>query len=302
MHLFFRLLLLLPLTGCLVNENEEYINTIAPIVRQQLADTKAALAAGRVLNAQILKDYANRLPLMQPTLAAPAAVLAVEATANSQLLKHFEQRLKVAEDSPNDLGGLKMAADEVRALREATTTAVYNDALLDPINTLADLSAGQLPRLSAPKPREKELPASQLVGNPAYGEWKQNSQGSNFWMWYGAYRMLDDVVGGGRNYNAWQSGRSWSYHNDYGRRLYGSRADDKTMRTMRKQYQPDAGIVPSERKRYGSSYSRRNSNFSAARNSFETPGYRADSIFNESAARPRKRFSSSYGGSRRSRR
>lgn len=35
-------------------------------------------------------------------------------------------------------------------------------------------------------------------GRNRYGEWQRHSNGTNFWMWYGGYRMMGDLFHGGR--------------------------------------------------------------------------------------------------------
>ena len=70
--------------------------------------------------------------------------------------------------------------------------------LTDPINTLADMSDGKLGRVEAMS-KEAEMqangteesgPGSQLVGNPHYGQWQNNSSGQSVWAWYGPICLL----------------------------------------------------------------------------------------------------------------
>lgn len=49
-------------------------------------------------------------------------------------------------------------------------------------------------------------PGYHMVGNPAYGEWKNDASGNSFWEFYGKYRLFTDLLGFGtgifrRDYN-----------------------------------------------------------------------------------------------------
>lgn len=39
-------------------------------------------------------------------------------------------------------------------------------------------------------------PGYRYVGDPDYGEWRTNSSGQSFWVFYGQYRLLSDLLGG----------------------------------------------------------------------------------------------------------
>jgi len=38
-------------------------------------------------------------------------------------------------------------------------------------------------------------PGYEYVGNPRYGQWNSNSSGASFWVFYGQYRLLGDLLG-----------------------------------------------------------------------------------------------------------
>lgn len=49
----------------------------------------------------------------------------------------------------------------------------------------------------------------QYVGNARYGQWRQDSAGRSFWVFYGQYRLLGDLFGGRSIYRGdWDSYRS----------------------------------------------------------------------------------------------
>lgn len=65
---------------------------------------------------------------------------------------------------------------------------------------------------------EKTIPPGMsYVGNSHYGQWQQNSNGQSFWVWYGAYRMFDDIMGNNR-----YSNNSYNSYRDYNNRNYGN--------------------------------------------------------------------------------
>jgi hypothetical protein len=55
-------------------------------------------------------------------------------------------------------------------------------------------------------------PGYEYVDNPRYGRWQSNSSGSSFWVFYGQYRLLGDLLGSGpiyrNHYSAYSAGRA----------------------------------------------------------------------------------------------
>jgi hypothetical protein len=45
---------------------------------------------------------------------------------------------------------------------------------------------------------EAAPPGYEHVGDPKYGEWQRDSSGGSFWMYYGQYRLMSDLLGWGR--------------------------------------------------------------------------------------------------------
>ena len=193
------------------------------------------LDANRIRNAQLIKEYAAKVAAQKPDIRDLTRVLAREATREGTLYTGLTRRLQ-------DVRGLLPAegaepqayaqvADEINSLAAATASDEFDRALADPLNVLADLSDGQLPRVdsvSASASRSANAatdfgPGSQLVGNPNYGHWQSGSGGTSFWVWYGQFALMRDLIGGPRiGYGAWAGGRDYSYYHDYGRRNYTS--------------------------------------------------------------------------------
>jgi hypothetical protein len=59
---------------------------------------------------------------------------------------------------------------------------------------------------------EASPPGMAYIGNPDYGQWRNDSSGSSFWVFYGQYRFFSDLLGG----SVYRSD-----YNDYNRRYYG---------------------------------------------------------------------------------
>ena len=160
---------------------------------------------------------------------------------------------------------------EANAIVNAAKADDYNYALTDVVNVLADMSDGSLPRVEAPA-KQQSLSTnqaqdmgtgSQLIGNPAYGQWT-NHGGASIWEWYGMYAMFRDLTGGrSYNYGYWDRNRDWSYYSDIGRNRYGDTRTRDKYAPKSKKYSTarDYGV---NRKSYGSaSTERRASTYSS---------------------------------------
>ncbi len=225
------------LSGCSSEPSgEERVKLGTQQVSQQLSTLKSALDNGQVRNALFLSEYARIIKSGQPNLATLADNLALDATTKGPMYQGLESRLSSVSDiekssfSWTEFPDWQARLSELSALRQAASVPMFNDALSDPVNVLADMSKGQLARVNAiSAAAEQRSNASgessagkQLVGNPNYGHW-QSSSGGSFWAWYGQYAMLSSLLGGGRNYyGSWAGGRGYSYYHDVGRNRYSS--------------------------------------------------------------------------------
>ena len=128
----------------------------------------------------------------------------------------------------------------LQRIEAAADFVVFNDSLIDVINVLADLSNGKLPRMKISQTEGKSAQGagSHLVGNPRYGNWRRNSSGQSFWVFYGQYAMMRSLFfrPGPYYYSSWYRGRGWSYYGDVGRNYYGGRADASRWSQARKTY------------------------------------------------------------------
>ena len=196
-----------------------------------------ALDDGGLRNAQLIRQYAARVAEAKPDLRDLVRVLEREGTRQGALYQGLVTRLAdVRSALPSENAkpeAYAAVANELNGLFAAMDPAEFDRALADPLNVLADLSDGKLPRVDAVSASASRQAngatdlgaASQLVGNPHYGQWRTDSGGSSFWVWYGQFALIRDLLGGPRiGYGAWAGGRDYSYYHDYGRRNYTSPA------------------------------------------------------------------------------
>lgn len=265
---FFLISFLLIVSGCGDNANTILTQKITE-ADSRLDTLKNALDGNQIRNAVILREYAQILTSEKPDLNRLITSLSSEASSEGRQYQLLANRMNDVKKLRRQFGNPNELIPEVEGIIKASDPAVFNDALVDPINVIADMSEGKLPRIGVlPKDEEKKFNSvndygagSQLVGNPAYGYWNQ-SGGTSFWEWYGMYAMFSSLMGGNRVYhNDWNRGRPYSYYQDYGMDYYGSnRYRNKYGSTYQKSSSPGSSR-PTTSKTYsgtkkGSSYSK----------------------------------------------
>ena len=120
----------------------------------------------------------------------------------------------------------------------------------------------------------------------------QNSSGGSFWVWYGQYRLLSDLIWGRPYYySSWHYNRPWSYYNDYGRNIYSSNK-------QRSQYKNVHAQNDRQVKQYGARTGR---NHSAYSNNRTNKNFKPSSASKSASTRSRSVYSSSHRSSSRSR-
>ncbi len=229
--------------GVLAACGENYPDKVAQRHAQVTAQVKqlgSFINAGRVRNANIIKQYAIILGRERRDVAKLTRELAREGTTDGLAYGSLTQRLDKVNRSPNDEKQAGTAFEDLQRIEAASDVVVFNDSLIDVINVLADLSNGKLPRMQAPRSASKsaEGAGSHLVGNPRYGNWQRNSSGQSFWVFYGQYAMMRSLFfrPGPYYYGGWYRNRGWSYYGDVGRHYYGGRADSSRWSQARKTY------------------------------------------------------------------
>ena len=268
------LVLAVGLAGCGDGGVRAQVDGVLNRLDQSLARLGSALDGDDLRNAKLIKRYAAEVGAAKPEIEDLVAVLAREATRQGTLFQGLETRLQDVRQRLPDPGAPAAAyadvAEELNNLSAALAIDEFNDALADPLNVLADLSDGKLPRVdAAPASATRTAnaatnfgPGSQLVGNPGYGRWQTDSSGTSFWVWYGQFALIRDLLGGPRiGYGAWAGGRDYSYYHDYGRRNYTSpaarRSQSQVESTARRKFSNEGRTFrsPYARSRQGASTS-----------------------------------------------
>jgi len=253
------------LAGC-SNEYAEDLQMNKEVVTARLTTLGQQLDAQKLSNSRLIAAYAEKLSASKPEFRSVTDLLAKDATSKGPLYLGLKTRLAAVPDRVDNRNQYVPAFQELQSLNAAADPVIFNDSLLDVVNTLADLSDGELPRISIPRDEDVsnvkgggQVAGSYLVGNPAYGQWKTDSSGSSFWAFYGQYRLFTDIFSG-RNYHRgpiryddWYGGRSrYSHYNDYGRSTYGTR-EDRSRSETRNRAMARKGVTPAKpKKTYGS--------------------------------------------------
>ncbi|AZQ86372.1 hypothetical protein EKO29_15280 [Colwellia sp. Arc7-635] len=226
--IIFMFILLLSACG---DPIKEQVTQQIPLTEQRIELLAQALANGQVRNANLMAEYGQRLLQDRPSYKPLIDEFLKDTGTQGPMFRALVDRLNTVKNQPQMFNNSQAIYDELLNLYQAADPVLYSDALSDPLNVLADMSQGTLPRVNALS-KAQSLAANkaqdfgtgeQLIGNPAYGNWTTGSNGMSFWAWYGMYSMMGDLFGSRRtSYNDWGRSRNYSYYNDYGRKRYSS--------------------------------------------------------------------------------
>lgn len=224
------LLLILLLCAC-SDPIKEQVTQQIPLTEQRIELLAQALANGQVRNANLIRQYGERLIESKPNYKPLIDEFLKDTGTQGPMYRALVDRLNTVKNQPQMFESSQALYEELLNLYQAADPVLYSDALSDPLNVLADMSDGSLPRVNAMS-KSQSLAANkaqdfgtgeQLIGNPAYGSWTSGSNGMSFWAWYGMYSMMGDLFGSRRtSYSDWGRSRNYSYYNDYGRKRYSS--------------------------------------------------------------------------------
>ncbi len=224
------LVFILVLTACSDPVKEKIAQQI-PITEKRINDLANALENNEVRNANLIHQYAEKVEKLKPELTQLIGVLKQDATTNGPMFIALLDRLDTIKNAPQMFTSTTALYQEALNLYQAADPVLFSDALSDPLNVLADMSDGALPRINALS-KSQSMQANnaqdfglgeQLIGNPSYGSWQSGSNGVSFWAWYGMYSLMGDIFGSRRHsYGYWGGNRNYSYYNDYGRTRYSS--------------------------------------------------------------------------------
>lgn len=232
----------------------ELVNQQYQRVRQQVEQLGGYLSSGRIRNAKLINSYSRYVARKRPDVAEIAKELGLEGTTKGLAYQSLLNRMKKVNRQPKDEKEADTGLEELLRIEAASDWSVFNDSLIDVVNVLADMSEGKLAKLHVPKSEAspEKGAGSRLVGNPRYGQWRNDSSGQSFWAWYGQYALFRTMFfPRSYYYNSWYGHRSWSYYGDVGRHYYGTRGDTSRWRQASR-------TQPSRpRKSYGSLRSQR---------------------------------------------
>jgi hypothetical protein len=308
--------LLLLLSGC-GNDYAEQIQKNHTLVTQHLHTLGTKLRNKELTNSKIVSIYATKLARIKPDLSPVADAMAKDATDKGMLYQGLVERLQKVNKDPENKQEFQLANQSLASIDMGADPIVFNDALLDLINTMAELSGGELDTISIPKDSqsahargENITPGSYLVGNPSYGQYQENSSGQSMWHWYGQYAFFSSLFrGNGYNqnpirYNDWNTRPRHSYYNDYGRSSYGS-SGDRGQTKRRNIRMRDSGLSPAKpKKEYGSAKGRKKvSTYSkqrASQSNYFTKKSRSSKGGGRHADKARSKRSCSFLGSKKS--
>ncbi len=219
----------LSLFGC-GDPVKEQITQQLPITEQRVAQLGDALNNGQVRNANLINQYADKVQNSKASLTPLINEFRKDASTEGPMYKALLDRVNTAKNQPQMFESSQALYNEILNIYQAADPVLYSDALSDPLNVLADMSEGQLPRINSLSKSQSQQAnnaqdfgtGEQLIGNPNYGNWQTGSNGMSFWAWYGMYSMMGDLFGRRTYYNDWGRSRNYSYYNDYGRTRYSS--------------------------------------------------------------------------------
>ncbi|MBE0367011.1 CHAD domain-containing protein [Pseudoalteromonas sp. MMG013] len=244
-----------------------------------------ALEKKQIRNAVLLSEYGNVLSQQNPQFSAIAELVAQDATTQGPLYQNLLTRYRQLK-APEPTMHSDDIITQAMLLKEAATRSLFADALTDPINVLADMSNGTLARVGAISKAAEDAAngqagvGNQLVGNANYGQWETQSNGTNFWMWYGMYRMFGDLVGG-VEYGRWSKHRKYSYYNDYGRKRYTSYSNYKRQTAVEQRTRQS---YKSQGKQFTSPYAKTKAGASGLSRSSHTPSSATRSSYSRNSS------------------
>lgn len=201
-----------------------------PITEKRVAQLGDALNNDQVRNANLIQQYAEKVIAQKPNLSALVDEFKKDASTQGPMYRALLDRVNTAKNQPQMFASSQALYDELLNIYQAADPVLYSDALSDPLNVLADMSDGLLPRVNSLSKAQSQQAnkaqdfgtGEQLIGNPSYGHWQTGSNGMSFWGWYGMYSMMNNLSGRRTYYNDWGRNRNYSYYNDYGRTRYSS--------------------------------------------------------------------------------
>lgn len=290
-------ILILGLVGCGDNGADQVALELSGTQRR-LKDLQQELDAGGLRNALLIERYAAVVTSQKPELSDLCRAIVKDASTQAPMYQGLLRRFESARDDDTQFANWQERVAELQTLQSAADLAIYDDALSDSVNVLADLSDGQLSRVKAiSKEAEQEANksesrvGSQYVGNHHYGHWGS----SGAWLWLPAYAYFGSAWSRPYYYSDWSYRRPYSYYHDYGRGSYSSRKDLRNQKTIEQRTRKS---FSSKGKQFSSPYAKQRSGASAlSRNSQQQSKSVFKSQYAKSSSSASSSKSSSWGSS-----
>lgn len=277
------------LSGC-GNRFEEQMRETHKRVQSNLGHLKNQLDNRQLTNGLLIEKYATAIISQKPDYADIATLLKKEATSEGKAYTGLTSRLSVVDLVPTDKERALYSLQELQLINSGADVYEFNNSLADVVNTLASLSDGQLAVINIPaSQRAGAQQTNALVGNPSYGNWRQDSGGRSFWAWYGMYSMFGNVFGRRHYYNSWSSRPHYSYYGNYGRNRWGSNTDVSRNQGLSRRHPSQYNKPSAATKARYATTSRRSSSYGGSRSSSSRTSSRYGSSSRSSS------FSSSRG-------
>jgi hypothetical protein len=277
---------------------KEQIKQQTPISEKRVEQLGEALDNNQVRNASLINQYAEIIARKKPSLTSLVDQFRKDGTSQGPMFNALENRLNTVKNQPKMFANNQAIYNELLNIYQAADPLLYSDALSDPLNVLADMSDGELPRVnSLSKAQSKNAnnaqdfgTGEQLIGNPSYGNWQTGSNGMSFWAWYGMYSMMGDLLGRRTYYNDWGRSRNYSYYNDYGRTRYSSPSQLKTQTKLDTRASKS---FDNKGKKYTSAYSKNRTGSSSLSSQSKTAQTSANRFRTSSANKSKSSYSKS---------
>ncbi|MGF1454066.1 MAG: hypothetical protein ACFB6R_01675 [Alphaproteobacteria bacterium] len=202
--------------------NAKAIAQLDTAIKDRFAKVEQDLGEGRLPNAKILARYVAQAKTLEPDYADVMDGLGTMAGPQNrrfQDLKVQHKEVMKAYDKRSVPSG--QIAEQLQRIYDAAAPERINAGLVDEINTVAALTNGALSPINLPDGGALPEAGTALVGNPSYGSWQQQSNGTPMWVWFAQYALLQSVVGN-MFYPSWYYNRPWSYDYDVYRDRFGT--------------------------------------------------------------------------------
>jgi len=239
--------MLIPLLAGCASDEAKRLDLFAKnetIIKGQISTLERKVMSEDLKNIRLIKQYAKVVKKTRPELSELVDEFASDAYANGPIINSLKERasstFKQVKEVVNSEDASAKLHQEMVLISNGLKPESFNQVLGDSVNILAELSkgeAGELPAVSTGTTDEEMIGSSagNLIGNPTYGNWRQNSSGSTYWEWYGKYAFFSNIFSRPVYYDGWSTHRRYSSYHDYGRDFYTTPTYRQKQQTVERQ-------------------------------------------------------------------